>query len=313
MDYNGTDAFVSVIIPNYNYARYLDQRIQSVLNQTYRNFEVIILDDCSTDNSLEVIAKYKGNPCIREVVVNGQNSGSPFKQWDKGINLAKGNIIWIAESDDYCEINLLEELVKAYVASPNVVVAYSYYSGCNDDCTWGKRKERTVQYYNGTDFIRNRIARANWMAISNMSGAIFSKEAYSKISKDYLTYKSAGDYRFWAEICRYGKVAHIRKNLTYWRLHSSSVSRINEINGVLPVEDKKVYDYVCKQYGLSRWQRMMVLMVKKNQYSSTKYGNEDIRDEILRLWNFPNLPLIKYLNQLLHVVDSVERHCGLLI
>ena len=78
---------VSVIIPNYNHAQYLEQRLDSVFNQTYQNFEVIFLDDCSTDNSLEVIEKYKGNPHLSRIVVNETNSGSPFKQWDKGIGL----------------------------------------------------------------------------------------------------------------------------------------------------------------------------------------------------------------------------------
>lgn len=85
-----TTPFVSVIVPNYNHARYLEQRLDTVFNQTYQNFEVIILDDKSTDNSLEVINRYKDNPHLSQIVVNEQNTGSPFKQWDKGINLAKG-------------------------------------------------------------------------------------------------------------------------------------------------------------------------------------------------------------------------------
>ena len=83
---------VSVIVPNYNHARYLKQRLDTVFNQTYQNFEVIILDDKSTDNSLEIINQYKDNPHLSQIVVNEQNSGSPFKQWDKGIKLAKGEL-----------------------------------------------------------------------------------------------------------------------------------------------------------------------------------------------------------------------------
>ena len=56
--------FISIIIPNYNHAPYLTERIESVLNQTYQNFEVIILDDCSTDNSREIIEKYANNPKV---------------------------------------------------------------------------------------------------------------------------------------------------------------------------------------------------------------------------------------------------------
>lgn len=139
---------VSVIIPNYNHARYLDRRLQTVLNQTYPDFEVWILDDHSTDNSLEVIAKYKDNPHVAGIVVNKENSGSPFKQWDKGISLATGDIIWIAESDDYCELNLLEELVKALLEKPDVVVAYSSYIVFTDDgyISEAKKKQQVLSW-----------------------------------------------------------------------------------------------------------------------------------------------------------------------
>ena len=84
---------VSVIVPNYNYARFLDERMQSILTQTYQNFEIIILDDCSKDNSRDVIEKYRGNPHVSCIVYNEVNSGSPFKQWNKGFIIAKGELI----------------------------------------------------------------------------------------------------------------------------------------------------------------------------------------------------------------------------
>lgn len=77
---------VSVLIPNYNHSIFLEERIQSVLNQKYQNFEVIILDDCSTDNSKNVIDKYKHNPKISHIIYNEINSGSTFKQWNKGFH-----------------------------------------------------------------------------------------------------------------------------------------------------------------------------------------------------------------------------------
>ena len=101
---------VSVIVPNYNHASYLKQRIDSILNQTFQDFEVIILDDCSTDNSLEVLSHYKNHNKVSHCVFNDTNSGSTFKQWDKGIQLAKGEWIWIAESDDWAEPEFLETI-----------------------------------------------------------------------------------------------------------------------------------------------------------------------------------------------------------
>lgn len=116
---------VSVIIPNYNHALYLDERIQSILNQSYDNFEIIILDDMSKDNSREVIEKYRECPKISHILYNETNSGSTFRQWKKGITLAKGEFIWIAESDDYCEPSLLEALVKQIQAHPTCTLAYA--------------------------------------------------------------------------------------------------------------------------------------------------------------------------------------------
>ena len=113
---SNSNPLVSVIIPNYNHARYLDERMQSVLGQTYQNIEVIILDDCSTDNSREVIERYRNDPKVTSIVYNDSNTGKPFQQWNKGIGLAAGDIIWLAESDDTCDAEMLERLVKLYMA-----------------------------------------------------------------------------------------------------------------------------------------------------------------------------------------------------
>ena len=77
---------VSVIVPNYNYARYLPMRIESILNQTFTDFELILLDDASTDESVSVLEKYRNNKHVSHIVVNEQNTGSPVQQWMKGIS-----------------------------------------------------------------------------------------------------------------------------------------------------------------------------------------------------------------------------------
>lgn len=94
---------VSIIVPNYNHSKYLNQRLDSILNQTYQDFEVILLDDVSSDNSVEILQAYSKHPKVSHLIVNEQNSGNTFKQWQKGIALAKGTFVWIAESDDFCE------------------------------------------------------------------------------------------------------------------------------------------------------------------------------------------------------------------
>ena len=86
---------------------------------------MIILDDKSTDNSLEVIEKYRSHPKVVKVIISEVNSGSPFKQWEKGIREAKGDIIWIAESDDYCAPTLLERLVLEFEKHSDLVLSFS--------------------------------------------------------------------------------------------------------------------------------------------------------------------------------------------
>src|SRR5579862_9471333 len=113
---------VSVIVPNYNHARFLPQRIESILNQTFQDFELILLDDCSTDDSRSILSRYSGDPRVT-IEFNKVNSGSTFKQWNKGVRLARGEYVWIAESDDYADTRLLEKLVARLDTEPKAVFA----------------------------------------------------------------------------------------------------------------------------------------------------------------------------------------------
>src|SRR5436190_23659326 len=129
---------VSVIIPNYNHAPFLKQRLDTVLQQTYRNFEVIILDDCSTDNSKEIIESYRHHPLVTKIEYNKTNSGSTFKQWQKGIGMATGKYVWIAESDDWAFPDFLELLMQKIMNTPNVGICFAGSNWVDDGGNVGK-------------------------------------------------------------------------------------------------------------------------------------------------------------------------------
>ena len=112
--------FVSVIVPSYNHAQYLEARIESILNQEFEDFEVILLDDLSPDHSAEILERYRNHPKVSHCIINEKNSGSTFFQWNKGIQLAKGELIWIAESDDIAAPKFLEELVQSFEKNKNL-------------------------------------------------------------------------------------------------------------------------------------------------------------------------------------------------
>jgi len=177
---------VSVIIPNYNHAVFLKERIESVLNQTYTNFELIILDDCSTDNSRDIIEQYRQHPKVSHIVYNKTNSGFPSAQWKKGVQMAKGEWIWIAESDDIAKPLFLETLVTCIQQYPTAGIVYSSsYKEDTDAAGFKTTAEETNFDFSTTNWdhshlIKGESAINNYLSkkniILNISSALIRKE-----------------------------------------------------------------------------------------------------------------------------------------
>ena len=217
---------VSVIIPNYNHARFLKQRIDSILNQTYNNYEIIILDDCSSDNSREIIKSYEGNPHLSQVVINDSNSGSPFNQWKKGISFAKGELIWIAESDDKAHPDFLLTIVKQLERNPKAVLAFShsYLIDSNDNIIekdLHNNSGNAFLIHNGTKFASNILTKRNY--IYNASMVVIRQSTFYNIDESlYQDFHSCGDWGFWMGACIQGNVIEICEKLSYYRIHESN-------------------------------------------------------------------------------------------
>ncbi len=224
--------FVSVIIPNYNHVAFLKQRIDSVLNQTYWNFEVILLDDASTDGSADVLNSYRGHEKVSHVVINDQNSGNTFVQWQRGLALAQGDYVWIAESDDYCSVELLEELVSMVILQEDIAIAF-----CNSIIFKGNEVLGTGQsgqlkeFVDGKEFIKTRMVFGN--TIFNASMAIFKRKLLPKVDFQQIqSFKFCGDWLFWIQLASFGKVASSAKVLNYFRKHDSDITGKIYVNGM---------------------------------------------------------------------------------
>lgn len=219
---------VSVIIPNYNHEPYLEERIKSVIGQTYDNIEVIILDDCSSDNSKDVIERFRNEPKVKYILYSDQNSGSTFKQWEKGFSLAQGKYLWIAESDDFVEVIFLEKLVKRMELIPESVLAFSYSYMIDKDgntlnYTWDKPKRyHSNGIYEGERFIYERLLMKN--LLYNASMIVFKKSALSKIPSHFQNFRMSGDWLFWTYVCKQGKVIEVPEKLNYYRQHMVKAS-----------------------------------------------------------------------------------------
>lgn len=225
---------ISVIVPNYNHENYLKQRLDSIFSQTYQNFEVILLDDNSTDNSRQILSEYAKNPKVSHCVFNEINSGNTFIQWQKGISLAQGNYIWIAESDDFCETNFLEKVSKPLLENNQVVLSYCQSNRVDEyGSVIGNWKEHTnvldVKQFetdfivDGNLFIEKYLIYIN--AIPNASAVLLRKENL-KITDDLVSnihLKSCGDWVLYLQQISNHKIAFISDSLNSFRFHANSV------------------------------------------------------------------------------------------
>ena len=286
-----SDILVSVIIPNYNHAKYLDERINSVLNQTCQNFEIIILDDCSSDNSKSVIEKYRSNPHVSHINYNEVNSGSTFEQWHKGFELAKGELIWIAESDDYCSNDMLDKLVNEFRSHPDTVISYSTSTRVDGE---GKILmspiKRKTQHFKGIYFIKNYLTQGN--SIQNASSCVFLKSAALNISQDYTQYKGAGDRLFWIYIAEQGDVSVINQGLNFFRRHSTNSTSKYYTSGQNYKEDKFIFDYLKGKGYINYFRECQAKFFIQNSINHVNFDTEDIRQDVIDTWKISKLEFV---------------------
>jgi glycosyltransferase involved in cell wall biosynthesis len=279
---------VSVIIPNYNHARYLDERIQSVLNQTYQNFEVIILDDASIDCSRKIIDKYCNNPHISNIVYNERNSGLPFKQWDKGIALAKGEIIWIAESDDSCDERFLEVLVSDMIKNNCVYVFCRLIFMDSDGYLKASSLDNvgtdTVNYWNGKEFIRHYLSFDN--TVTNASGCIFRKDAALRVNHQYEKYRGSGDWLFWIEMAELGFVGFDRRSMNFYRQHGDNITSLLYHNGTNLIDDYEIFKYLNDNELIDKWKAFRRKYNQINFVLKLNFENLSIKKKVLKTWGY---------------------------
>ena len=251
---------VSVLIPNYNHAKYLKQRIESILNQTYRDFEIIILDDCSTDRSRDIIDDYTSRFPFITSYYNSINSGSPFIQWDSGVDKAKGEFIWIAESDDFAEPTFLEKTTAIMNDNKTLGLVYcdskvfdesnkSEYFVSERKALFSNTKWLRDYLNSGKKEIADYLYLAN--TINNVSGVLFRKCKYSEAGFADHSMKFCGDWFIYLRILLISDVAYIAEPLNNFRLHADSTFHSYFGSNTYLKEVIKIYLFVNKQISLA--------------------------------------------------------------
>lgn len=257
---------ISVVVPNYNYAKYISKRIDSIVQQTYPIYELIILDDCSTDDSVEIIEKKIKDIKVKypelkvRFVRNEKNSGKAMKQWKKGFELAEGDYVWIAEVDDLSSRNFLTEVMKGF-DDPKVVISYAESAIINSfglmvapNFRWSRDKEKNGHYkrsyINDGDKEIEEIMAIR-CTIPNVSGVVFKNDKkFLKYFDEAVKFSQVGDWYFYAKVLENGKIAYNRRSLNKFRVHSSSKTSRSKKDRTHFDEVVLMHEYFSKDYDL---------------------------------------------------------------
>ena len=228
---------VSVIVPNYNYAQLIESRLDSIRAQSYPVYELIVLDDASTDDSVACIENYlRKSKYDARLYINDTNSGSVFRQWVKGAQLATGDLIWIAEADDIADSDFLATLVPAFTQEGIVlafcqsrqidekghVIANDYLAYTGDI----SERWRNDHFGEGLDEIRASLSIKN--VIPNVSGVLFNRQALlqalEEVGDELFDYRVAGDWLVYLHVLAQGRLYYSAKSLNDHRRHQQSVT-----------------------------------------------------------------------------------------
>ncbi len=232
---------ISIVVPNYNYAKHMSKRLGSIFAQSQPVKEVLVLDDCSTDNSLLVI------PAVAEewhrqikLIPNLVNSGSVFKQWRKAAEQSTGEFLWIAEADDLSSPKFLCEMLALLRHDPSVAFAFS--DSCaidaQDALMWPSYKEyyssvlpgalQRTEVFEAADFVARFLSTKN--LILNVSAVVWRRDALVAAMKacesGLSTYKMAGDWRLYLQALatKGTRVGYCAEALNTHRRHAGSVT-----------------------------------------------------------------------------------------
>lgn len=211
---------VSVIIPVYNGERFLSEAIESVINQTYPNWEIIAINDGSTDRSMEILKHYKSKLSSLIHVINQENLG-PSVARNSGIKKAKGEYIAFLDYDDLWLSEKLEKQVKFLESNNEISLIY-----CDCYIIDNNSNIEKDTYSEKTKFIKGKIFKK---LLSNnfipTSTVLLRKKVLDDVGLFNLEYKISQDYDLWLRISDKYLIDFLKQPLAKYRFHSESISK----------------------------------------------------------------------------------------
>lgn len=259
-------AKITVIIPNYNYAHYLDQAIQSVLDQSYQNIEIIVVNNGSTDNSLEVLSNFEG----KIQVIDQSNLGQSGAR-NSGLKNATGDFIAFLDADDYWAPTKLE--LQAKLINDSTQLVYCGILPFKDlesnimNAILPKYRGQCMRYF-------LELPAAS-VVLSGESTALFSRTLLEKVGNFDTTLNSAAGWDFFRRCSRVTNFNFINEALVYYRIHENNMSHSRE-SVILDIRYAYLKIFTDKDWKISEKEESRILISLEFSFLKTYLRNFDI-------------------------------------
>jgi len=257
------EVLVSVVIPAFNSERYIAECIDSVLNQTYQNIEIIIIDDGSTDNTVNIISKYKSD---KIKLFNQKNSG-PGAARNYGVKQASGMWVAFIDADD---IWLPDKILKQLNHCSKHVWSHTdlFFHG-NTYPKYTKTTELTSKH---SGFILKHLLVENSIGTSSV---LLNKEIFLEFGGFNTDLRALQDWDLWLRIAEKYEICYLDEPLVYYRVHSDSTSR--NVRKTLPYH-LNLINYAFSQHGPARHMQELKYEALSRSYQICSYIAEQEKD-----------------------------------
>lgn len=264
---------VSVVMSVYNGETYLREAIDSILNQTYSNFECIVINDGSSDKSLSIIKSYTDN---RIVLINNEVNKGLIYSLNKGIEIAKGDYITRMDADDISLPNRFEEQLKAFQFQPSAVVVSSDYYLLNKD------KLSLIQTNFSNQSLKTILLFTPCFCHPTVMIKNVFKEKNLYYNKEFI---HAEDYKLWTDLAFCGNFYNIPIPLLKYRSHPSQISTLNK-NTQLQISATIRKNYLHNlRFNLSDQQFKTLNFIGNNEFITSKITLIEIENCLNELVN----------------------------
>lgn len=309
---------VSIIIPVYNVEKYLERCIESVINQTYKNIEIILVNDGSTDNSLSICKKYKEKD-KRIILIDQKNSGVSAAR-NAALKIAKGEYIQFTDSDDWLEKNMIEEMVYSSITNDSdiVICEYKNYYEKNN-----KFENTTFKDYTNItfkDLISDDTTNYGGFPWNKLIKRKFIKNLYSE---DIHFYENLIFFLENSEDVK--KYSVIHKPLYNYNINESSaihskkynpkkISILNALIKIIEIVDKKYktfykYIYIIKYYEAKfnlKHYKINDVNIEEHYIKVKKYYDEIRKSKELTTKNKIKMIIVRKFNIFYYLIKSIQ-------